>query len=241
MPDQKRRDVIALTAAAVLTAPAARAEVIRHVLPWLDGAAGPPPQVDAVGWRFFTVDEATAMEAIADRLIPPDPETPGGKDCGCAVFIDRQLAGQHGQDEDQYRAGPFQSGTKEQGPQTPLTRAMQYRQGLATLRSYCQSRFNGSVFASLPDDQKDQTLKDLEDGSIKLEGIDSKLFFTAMLIDTQQGFFFDPVYGGNKDTASWKMIGFPGARYDYRDWVHRHNERFPLPPISIRDHPRWKG
>jgi hypothetical protein len=75
-----------------------------------------------------------------------------------------------------------------QGPQTPLTRAMQYRQGLATLRSYCQSRFNGSVFASLPDDQKDQTLKDLEDGSIKLEGIDSKLFFTAMLIDTQQGF-----------------------------------------------------
>jgi gluconate 2-dehydrogenase gamma chain len=29
------------------------------------------------------------------------------------------------------------------------------------------------------------------------------------------------------------MIGFPGARYDYRDWVGRHNERFPLPPIGI--------
>jgi gluconate 2-dehydrogenase gamma chain len=40
--------------------------------------------------------------------------------------------------------------------------------------------------------------------------------------------------------AAWKMIGFPGARYDYRDWVHRHNERYPLPPMSIREHPNWK-
>src|SRR6516225_5963491 len=27
------------------------------------------------------------------------------------------------------------------------------------------------------------------------------------------------VYGGNRDMAGWKMIGYPGARYDYRDWV----------------------
>jgi hypothetical protein len=36
-------------------------------------------------------DEARAIEAIVDRIIPPDDETPGGKDAGCAVFIDRQL------------------------------------------------------------------------------------------------------------------------------------------------------
>ena len=35
------------------------------------------------------------------------------------------------------------------------------------------------------------------------------------------------------------MIGFPGARYDYRDWVDRHNERFPLPPVGIAGHPDW--
>ena len=29
------------------------------------------------------------------------------------------------------------------------------------------------------------------------------------------------------------MIGFPGARYDYRDWIERHNQPFPLPPVSI--------
>ena len=58
-------------------------------------------------------------------------------------------------------------------------------------------------------------------------------FFTILLQDTRCGFFADPIYGGNRDMAAWKMIGFPGARYDYRDWVERHNERYPHPPISI--------
>ena len=49
-----------------------------------------------------------------------------------------------------------------------------------------------------------------------------------------EGFFADPIYGGNRDMAGWKMIGFPGARYDYRDWVSRHNERYPYPPVSIQ-------
>ena len=53
----------------------------------------------------------------------------------------------------------------------------------------------------------------------------------------QTGFFADPIYGGNRDMVAWKMIGFPGARYNYLDWIDRHNERFPLPPVSI-DRPR---
>ena len=52
--------------------------------------------------------------------------------------------------------------------------------------------------------------------------------------DTREGFFADPIYGGNRDMVGWKMIGFPGARYDYRDWVSRHNERYPYPPVSIQ-------
>jgi gluconate 2-dehydrogenase gamma chain len=39
--------------------------------------------------------------------------------------------------------------------------------------------------------------------------------------------------------AGWKMIGFPGARYDYRDWVSRHNERYPYPPVSIQSRAGW--
>jgi gluconate 2-dehydrogenase gamma chain len=41
------------------------------------------------------------------------------------------------------------------------------------------------------------------------------------------------MHGGNKDAAAWKMIGFPGARADYADWVGRPGERYPLPPVSI--------
>ena len=39
--------------------------------------------------------------------------------------------------------------------------------------------------------------------------------------------------------CSWRMIGFPGARYDYRDWVNRHNERYPRPPVSIMGRADW--
>jgi gluconate 2-dehydrogenase gamma chain len=241
VPDQKRRDLLALTAAAVVAAPVARAAVIKDALPSPLDAARPPPQAGGTGWRYFTQPEAETMEAVVDRLIPPDPETPGGKDCGCAVFIDRQLAGPYGRAEGHYRSGPFHEGTKQQGEQSPLTPAALYRAGLAALDEHCKAQFNGAGFSQLADDKKDALLKGLEDGSVTLHGVDGKTFFHDMLIDTQQGFFADPVYGGNRDMASWKMIGFPGARYDYRDWVHRHNERFPLPPVSIRDHPNWKG
>ncbi len=54
-------------------------------------------------------------------------------------------------------------------------------------------------------------------------------FFETLLQDTRYGFFADPIFGGNRDMAAWKMTGFPGARYDYRDWVERHNERYPHP------------
>jgi gluconate 2-dehydrogenase gamma chain len=217
-----------------------KAAVIQGALPWSPGMANPPTPIDEAGWRFFSAEEAAAVEAMVDRLIPPDPETPGGKDAGCAVFIDRQLAGPYGSYRDYYVAGPFQDGTKEQGEQSSLTPSGRYRQSLAALDKHCRSAFSNTPFAGLSDEQKDSVLKDMENGSLHLEGADSKRFFDMLLKDTQHGFFADPIYGGNKDMCAWKMIGFPGARYDYRDWVHRHNERFPLPPISIREHPNWR-
>lgn len=54
-----------------------------------------------------------------------------------------------------------------------------------------------------------------------------------------EGFFADPVYGGNKDMVSWRMLGFPGARYDYRDHVSKLNQPYPLPPVSIAGAPEW--
>ena len=121
--------------------------------------------------------------------------------------------------------------------QSPGTPKEHYRNSLAALERYCREKFN-APFAQLPDDKKDEVIKGLEDGSIKVGDAD-KSFFKLILNDTQQGFFADPVYGGNKDMVAWKMIGFPGARYDYSDWVERHNERYPFPPISVKGNPDW--
>jgi gluconate 2-dehydrogenase gamma chain len=66
-----------------------------------------------------------------------------------------------------------------------------------------------------------------------------KLLLATVIRDVQMGFFADPIYGGNQDMAAWKMIGYPGARYNYLDWVGRHNERFPLGPVSITGSVDW--
>jgi gluconate 2-dehydrogenase gamma chain len=223
----------------MLSSEAARATVIKGGLPWKPGSADPPAQVTPGGWHYFTPQEATTVEAFVDRLIPPDPQTPGGKDCGCAVFIDRQLAGPHGRNEDLYMMGPFQQGTKQQGPQSPLTAAQQYRKALAALDGACRGNYGGKSFADLSGEQKDEVIKGLEDGSFKLEDFDGQSFFTLILTDTRNGFLADPIYGGNKDMAAWKMIGFPGTHYDYRDWIDRHNQRVALPTVGISSHPNW--
>jgi gluconate 2-dehydrogenase gamma chain len=188
---------------------------------------------------FFTEPEARAAEALADRIIPPDPQTPGGKDAGCAVFLDRQLAGPYGRQEGLYTQPPFQNGMKQQGPQSAAGPAQKYRQALAALDNHCRSNHAGKVFADLADGDKDATLEGLESGAVKLEGADGKAFFEQAVKDVQMGFFADPLYGGNRDMAAWKMIGFPGARYNYLDWVDRHNERFPLPPVSMTGRAEW--
>jgi gluconate 2-dehydrogenase gamma chain len=235
-----RRQLLGSSALALLlVSPSARATLIKGGLPWTPGYADPPATVTPDGWRFFTPQEATTVEAFVDRLIPPDPETPGGKDCGCAVFIDRQLAGPYGRNEAYYMLGPFLEGTNQQGPQSPDTIAQQYRKALAALEIACRKKFDGKSFTALSDQQKDDVIKGLEDGSFKLDGFDAKTFFGQILTDTRNGFLADPIYGGNRDLASWKMIGFPGTHYDYRDWIDRHNQRVTLPVVGISSHPNW--
>jgi len=225
---------------ALCIAPAlARAATIKGGLPWFPGAGDPPTPVRPGPWLFFTADEAAAVEALVDRLIPADELTPGGKDVGCAVFIDRQLAGPQGRYEARYMSGPFQTGTKQQGDQSPLTASQHYRQALAALDRACRDKYGDKAFAQLADAQKDQVITGLEKGSFKLDGAESSEFFKLLLKDTQNGFFADPIYGANKDMAAWKMIGFPGTHYDYRDWVERHNQRVTLPTVSMTSHPDW--
>jgi gluconate 2-dehydrogenase gamma chain len=234
-----RRELLATAAWFVAGTAAARAGLISGHLPWQPNAGYPPIAARPGPWLFFSSDEAATVEAIVDRIIPPDPQTAGGKEAGCAVYIDRQLAGPYGKDEGLFRGGPFQPGTKSQGPQSPVTPAELYRKGIAALDKHCRDKFGGKRFADLSETDKDAVLRDLDASQVKFEQADGKVFFDQILKDTQQGFFADPIYGGNKDMVAWKMIGFPGARYNYLDWIERHNERFPLPPVGIAGSINW--
>lgn len=234
----RRRDVLTGAALAIAGGAVARAGIIKGELPWRPDEASPPTQAEPGPWQFFTPEELPTIEALADRIIPPDPETPGGKDAGCVVFLDRQLAGAYGSAEGLYDRGPFVQGVEQQGPQSSKTPAQAYRAALQALDQYCRSS-HGKRFTELAPEAQDEVLHGIEAGTAKFSGIDAKQFFTKLLKDIQDGFFADPIYGGNRDMCAWKMIGFPGARYDYRDWVSRHNERYPLPPVSIGGRADW--
>lgn len=232
-----RRTLLA-TAAAVL-ATRAGAETVHGALPWHPYAGDPPKPPGPGQWHYFTPDEGAAVEALVDRLIPPEPEWPGGKDAGCATYIDRQLAGPYGTSAGLYMRPPFREGAKNFGPQSPLTPAQRYRAGLADLDAVCRQNAGGKPFAALAAAAQDDLLHRLESGAVTFPHTSAVGFFEQLLKDTQQGFLADPVYGGNRNMVAWRMIGFPGARYDYRDWIDRHNEPFPLPPVGIQGRPDW--
>jgi gluconate 2-dehydrogenase gamma chain len=235
-----RRQLLKSSAAslAVGAAATAKAATVVGVPQWVPFDHNGPMHYDTPGWQFFSAAEATAVEAIVARLIPADELSVSGKDAGCAVFIDRQLAGEYGTFSRLYMQGPFEKGTPMQGDQSPLVPRDRYRLGLAGLDAYCQNQFQKGFAALAPEDQ-DKVLVGLEKGEIALEGIDTKLFFQQVLGNTMEGFFADPVYGGNRDMVSWKMIGFPGARYDYREYIGLHNQKLDLVPLSIIGSSAW--
>jgi gluconate 2-dehydrogenase gamma chain len=238
MPPIRRRDLLTGTALVLLEQGVASGGILQGQLPFEPAAEHSNYPHTAGSWRFFTPQEAATVASVADRFIPPDPQTPGGGQAGCAVYIDRQLSGPYGSNAGLYDRPPFTKGTPSQGEQSAITPAQLYRTGLAALAAWCQAN-RGRPYSQLREAQQDELLKGLEAGQVQLQGVDGKTLFQAMLKDVKEGFFADPIYGGNRDMCAWKMIGFPGARYNYRDWVGRHNERYPYPPVSIAGSPDW--
>jgi gluconate 2-dehydrogenase gamma chain len=218
------------------------ARTISGSVSWTPFAASPPEAVPGEGWVFFTPEEAAAVEAIVERLIPADDLSPSGKEAGCAVFIDRQLAGPFGDSRKLYMQPPFHIGTTTQGLQSGITPAERYREGLAALDAHCRQVFGGKPFAALDPAQRDELLRQMEEKRLNpADAADQRALFELLLQNTMEGFFADPIYGGNRDMAGWKMVGFPGYRYDYRNYVRRYNEDYKLPPVSIAGRPAWNA
>jgi len=226
-----------LGAGLVLPIATAGASTITRELPWREGeAAAPGPTT----YTFLTNAESAFVEAAVARLIPNDELGPGALEAGAAVFIDRQLAGSYGKAERWYMQGPWGEGLPTQGYQTRLTPAQLYRAAIREIDEAVAKKGRAPAFAKLAIDDQDFWLHELEGGKVKLPTVHASTFFELLHQNTLEGFFCDPIYGGNRDMAGWKLIGFPGARYDYSPYVKKHGERFPLPPTGIAGRPDWK-
>jgi gluconate 2-dehydrogenase gamma chain len=190
------------------------------------GTSLPPPT-----YLFFNAEEAAFIEAAVARLIPKDDQWGGALEAGVPNYIDKQLAGAWGAGERLYRSGPWLPGTPSQGYQLPFTPAELYRTALRAINQELSS----GPFAQMPPGQQDNFLKGLEAGGKDLGGVPSDVFFAHLWESTLEGFFSDPVYGGNHNMVSWRMIGFPGAYASYYDLVDRHGIKLERAPMSLAE------
>jgi gluconate 2-dehydrogenase gamma chain len=189
--------------------------------------------------RFLNESERRFLLAAVDRLIPPDERWPGAAEAGVVNYIELQMAGPWGRGEILYRHGPFRKGTPMQGYQLEYTPAELFRRSILAINAHFTSQ--AKSFDQLPAEEKDAYLSSLEKGDIDLEGVPSNTFFDFLLQHTVEGFFSDPIYGGNKNKIAWKMIGFPGAYADYYDLIDKHGVEFHREPLSIADRPRYQS
>jgi gluconate 2-dehydrogenase gamma chain len=242
----RRRDVlkgIGITSAAVgiaTTAPQGLAEAQAQT-PAQDtphAHAHPPERhADAADiFRYFTPPEAVTIIALVDTLIPKDDVGPGGVEVGVPIFIDHELAGAYGRGARMFLNGPFAQGTPQQGYQLPLPPADLYRVGIADLNAWCVKTRDGKRFDQLSVADRAVALKALEAGQAEFTQIPARAFFNILLKNTMEGYFADPIYGGNRNNAVWAMIGFPGAIGMYEEDIEKYrNKQYVVAPKSIQD------
>lgn len=230
------RRSLPLIPAATLAAAAGGATVVaRDHLPAVSG----PPVDTTLGNSskyhpsFFNADEYRFLQAAVARLIPNDERGPGALEAGVPEFIDRQMGTAYAAGSLWYMQGPFQPEAEgDMGYQLKLVPREIYRLGIAAADRWCEKNL-GKKFADLQAADQDRALSAMEHGIDGFEGLPSKTFFSMLWTNTKEGFFSDPMHGGNKDMVGWKLIGFPGARADFMDWIER-DQPYPFPPISIR-------
>jgi gluconate 2-dehydrogenase gamma chain len=196
-------------------------------------AAAPPAPPT---YEYLNLDEAAFVEALVDHMVPADELTPRGTDLGINVYIDRALAGAWGKGDRLYMHGPWKQGTPNQGYQLPLTPAELYRAGIAATNAYCQKTY-GKTFDRLDAAQREAVLVGLSSAKITFDGgLPVRPFWSTVYQTVMEGMFADPIYGGNRNKAGWRMIGFPGAIAVNRENVAKFRDKaFPNEPVGMAD------
>ncbi|SFQ97069.1 gluconate 2-dehydrogenase subunit 3 family protein [Poseidonocella sedimentorum] len=216
MPEFSRRAALMQLGAAGLAAMTPGAAISQN----------PFASFDAKPWAFLTPDEARFLAALSDVLIPQDA-FPSASQAGVVDFIDLQLAGPYGKGADLYLQGPFGEATPEQGYQAPYPPATLIREGIARFEA------SGTRLADLDASGREDVARRLSEGEgVDLGDVPAQTLFDEIWSLVKEGYFADPIYGGNKDYAGWRMVGFPGAHAYYTDFIGR-NAPYRAPPRGI--------
>ena len=185
-------------------------------------------------YGYLTQPEIRFLDAALERLIPADELGPGAKEADVAYYIDGQLRSVWGTHGRNYRSGPWLEGTPQQGFQSRLTPQEIYRAGIRETNRHCSAKY-GKNFEFLSAAQRDEVLHALEEAAIDLPSVSSKLFFDLLWRNTEEGFFADPVYGGNRDKVGWRLLGFPGVGSGAYNAHLDNPEPYRAEPVSILD------
>jgi gluconate 2-dehydrogenase gamma chain len=204
----------------------------------------PPSRPEGAAiYSFFTASEAETVDAVIGRLIPGTADDPGAREAGVLTYIDTKLAQFATFSVPTYFHPPFAtlvnhpvgpqehateqiSVEKEQLPrygfQSSLTPQETYQKGLVLLDRYTKRRYR-KRFVDLDDSVKDDLLTKMENGKINyFQEPTSQGFFSMILEDAYEGMFADPEYGGNRNFAGWRLIGYPGAQRAYTAYELQH-------------------
>jgi gluconate 2-dehydrogenase gamma chain len=186
-------------------------------------------------YEFLNLEEQAFVEALVDHMVPADDLTPKGTDLGINIYIDRALGGAWGQGDRLYMQGPWKVGVPSQGYQLPLTPAQLYRAGIEATNAWCLKTYQ-KPFDKLGEPQREEVLVALSAGKLDFGALPSRTFWTTLYQTVMEGMFSDPIYGGNRNKACWRMIGFPGALAVHRENVEKYRDKpFPIEPVSIAD------
>ena len=188
---------------------------------------------------FFNPHQRETIAAAMARIIPSDDQ-PGAREGGTIDFLDRYLSGidfiyakPDGSGFEKLEGNRAEAWKKR----IDILRA-KYVEGIAELDGRSRAEF-GADFVALAPEQQDHVLALLErrepvetpvpttgpgyaletapspttggEPALQQTSTETELEFLPLLVmHTRQGFYADPIYGGNRDRIGWKVIGFPG-------------------------------
>jgi len=204
--------------------------------PAQQGAPAPAQSPTSATYAYLNLAEQAFVEALVDHMVPADALSPKGTDIGINIYIDHALAGGWGKGERLYMQGPWKPGVPNQGYQLPLTPAELYRAGIAAANAFCVKTY-GKSFDKIAESQREEFLLGLQAGKVTFEnGPPARVFFTTMYQTVMEGMFSDPIYGGNRNKAGWKIIGFPGViAVHYQNVEKFRDKKYIADTLSIAD------